>query len=109
MGPPGRTTRIVFKISPAGQESVLYTFGGVCDPTGGVTLDSSGNLYGVTKRCGADGQGVLYKLTPSGTETVLYSFNGKSGITPAAWFWMRQAEHLWDDARWRPRQRRRGL
>ncbi|MGO4884336.1 MAG: choice-of-anchor tandem repeat GloVer-containing protein [Bryobacteraceae bacterium] len=78
----GGYTRIVFKISPAGQESVLYTFGGGCDPTGGVTLDSSGNLYGVTKRCGADGQGVLYKLTPSGTETVLYSFNGKSGIHP---------------------------
>jgi uncharacterized repeat protein (TIGR03803 family) len=37
----------VYKISPSGQETVLYTFTGGADgaiPGGGVVLDSAGNL-----------------------------------------------------------------
>lgn len=41
----------VFKITPAGTESVLYSFKGGSDgafPAGNLILDASGNLYGVT-------------------------------------------------------------
>ena len=62
---------VVFKLSPATgggwTETVLYTFTGGHDggnPYGGVTMDSSGNLYGTTPYGGVDNCGVVYKLTP---------------------------------------------
>jgi len=68
---------VVFKLTPAGAETVLYSFSGGSDggsPRGGVVRDGSGNLYGTTFWGGALGFGVLFKLNPSGTETVLHSF-----------------------------------
>jgi uncharacterized repeat protein (TIGR03803 family) len=64
----------VFKLDPAGTETVLYSFngnnGGGFDPFGGSLLrDSAGNLYGTTLR-------TAYKLDPTGTLTVLHTFNG---------------------------------
>ena len=68
--------------------SVLYSFTNAGDgayPYGGVTVDSTGNLYGTTyqggkvKDCGLfAGCGVVYKLDPSGKLTVLHSFVGNS-------------------------------
>ena len=80
----------VFELTHSGStwtETVLYSFAGGTDgknPYGGVTLDASGNLYGVTvaggsSTCTGDGCGVVYKLTNSGgtfTQSVLYSFRG---------------------------------
>ncbi|HEY3638385.1 MAG TPA: choice-of-anchor tandem repeat GloVer-containing protein, partial [Rhizomicrobium sp.] len=70
----------VFKLTPDGTESLLYSFTGGSDgasPAGGVILDSTGNLYGTTFGGGSSaGYGVAYKLAPDGTETVLYSFQG---------------------------------
>jgi uncharacterized repeat protein (TIGR03803 family) len=68
----------VFKLTPAGVESVLYTFpGGVkgSSPIGALVFDKKGNLYGTTVAGGASG-GIVFKLTPTGTETVLHSFAG---------------------------------
>jgi uncharacterized repeat protein (TIGR03803 family) len=94
---------VIFKLTPGDggprTESVLYTFNGGTDGgfpySAGLTFDSSGNLYGVTKfggdlsvNCqGGPGCGVVYQLapTPSGhwTETVLHSFTGgKDGGSP---------------------------
>jgi len=79
----------VFKITPGGSESLLYSFaGGPTDgahPQGGLVQASDGSLYGVTALGGASGNGVVYKITPSGTETVLYSFAGGTtdGANPA--------------------------
>jgi uncharacterized repeat protein (TIGR03803 family) len=76
-GPQG--AGVVYKVDPAGQETVLYSFTGGVDggvPYGGVIRDSTGNLYGTTALGGAAGQGVVYKLDPSGNETVLHSFTG---------------------------------
>ncbi|HEV2301192.1 MAG TPA: choice-of-anchor tandem repeat GloVer-containing protein [Stellaceae bacterium] len=47
-------------------ERVLYKFsgcGGNCEP-GGLVIDASGNLYGVTAVGGATGGGTVFKLTP---------------------------------------------
>jgi uncharacterized repeat protein (TIGR03803 family) len=70
---------VVFKLNPAGQETVLYNFRGGADghsPVAGVILDSAGNLYGTTSAGGAANAGVVYMVNPAGQETVLYSFTG---------------------------------
>jgi len=84
----------VFKLTKSGSswtESVLYSFGGLPDgnsPTGGVTIDAVGNLYGTTYYGGANNRGAVFELSPSGggyTEAVLYSFaGGVEGEYPVA-------------------------
>ncbi|MFY9676024.1 MAG: choice-of-anchor tandem repeat GloVer-containing protein, partial [Terriglobales bacterium] len=77
---------VVFELSAAGTESVLYSFTGGTDggrPYAGVVEDKHGNFYGTTLQGGAFGLGTVYKVTASGTETVLHSFAGGSdGATP---------------------------
>jgi uncharacterized repeat protein (TIGR03803 family) len=55
---------VVHMLSPAGRETVLYTFkGGSTDganPGANVVLDQAGNLYGVTLRGGTHNQGVVF-------------------------------------------------
>lgn len=71
----------VFKITPAGSESVLYAFVGGQDgrqPSSRLIADKHNNLYGTTLYGGAKNQGTAFKLAPNGTETVLYSFVGKT-------------------------------
>jgi uncharacterized repeat protein (TIGR03803 family) len=85
----------VFKLDPAGTETVLYSFTGGADgkfPSGKLLLDAAGNLYGTTSEGGivncdnlTDGCGVVFKVAPTGTETLLYNFNGGSdGAEPHA-------------------------
>jgi uncharacterized repeat protein (TIGR03803 family) len=74
----------VFQLTPSGVLGTLHTFAGGNDglnPYGGVTLDSSGDIYGTTLHgggtgCGGQGCGIIYKVTYSGSETILYSFTG---------------------------------
>jgi len=97
----GTTTRggahdsgTVFKLTPAGVETVLYAFAGGSDgfyPIGTLLRDSSGNLYGTATNGGLDcdstgfGCGIVFKLTPEGKEKVLYRFEGGDhGANPAA-------------------------
>ena len=71
----------VFKLTPSGQETVLYSFGQGTDgaiPIAGVTLDGTGNLYGTTSVGGAYGKGTVFQLTPSNpmwTENILHHFS----------------------------------
>jgi uncharacterized repeat protein (TIGR03803 family) len=67
----------VFKLSPKGKETTLYTFkGGYYDgayPTGTLTSDKQGNLYGTTQWGGSahngySGDGVVFKLTPGSND-----------------------------------------
>lgn len=79
----------VFKVTPAGTETVLYSFGAGSDgqhPYAGVIQGSDGNFYGTTYQGGTSGLGTVYKITPSGTETVLHSFAGgnSDGASPEA-------------------------
>ncbi|MEO8657542.1 MAG: choice-of-anchor tandem repeat GloVer-containing protein [Bryobacteraceae bacterium] len=70
---------VVFKLDSAGNQTVLYSFTGVTDgrfPIDGVTLDASGNIYGITSGGGTYEHGVVYKLDTTGRLTVLYTFTG---------------------------------
>jgi uncharacterized repeat protein (TIGR03803 family) len=70
---------VVFKVTPAGKEIVLYSFTGGADgaaPQRGLQLDAKGNLYGTTPSGGAYGFGTVFKVDQNGNETVLYSFTG---------------------------------
>jgi uncharacterized repeat protein (TIGR03803 family) len=70
---------VVFKVDPAGHETVLYSFKGGADGNSpnSLILDSAGNLYGTTTNGGgASSAGVVFKLDTTGHETVLYSFTG---------------------------------
>ncbi len=67
---------VVFKLDPAGNETVLYSFSGRADagdPAAGIIRDSAGNLYG-----SAAGHhsvlGALYKLDTAGHTSILYTF-----------------------------------
>ena len=74
----------VFKITPAGAETVLYSFKGPeagatnadgAAPTGNLTQGSDGNLYGMTEFGGPNGTGEIFKIATDGTNyTVLHSF-----------------------------------
>ena len=79
----------VFKLSPSGAETLLYTFGSQSGdgsyPFAGLVLDETGNLYGTTLSGGANGGGTVFKLAPTGTETVLYSFGSRSGDASNPW------------------------
>ena len=76
----------VFKLTPSGSESILYSFGSSATdaftPTAAVVRDGAGNLYGTTLSGGMYGLGTVYKVPKTGLETVLYSFaDGNSGGT----------------------------
>jgi len=73
---------------PAVAEQVLYKFcslGGCTDgsnPSTGLIMDGSGNLYGTTEFGGSHSAGTVFKLAPTMTgwvETVLYSFCALGG------------------------------
>ena len=56
---------VIFKVSPAGQETVLYTFTGGNDgaePSGQLVLDKKDNVYGVTASGGSSGAGVAFRV-----------------------------------------------
>jgi uncharacterized repeat protein (TIGR03803 family) len=79
----------VFKVTPSGKETVLYSFGSHSGdgtfPYAGLVMDTKGNLYGTTTAGGANGVGTVFKLTPAGTETILHSFSQSGdGYSPIA-------------------------
>ena len=79
----------VYQVTPAGTETVLYSFGSIAndgsEPLARLVQASDGNFYGTTSAGGANGAGTVFKITPAGVETVLYSFGGASdGTAPEA-------------------------
>src|ERR1022692_1878683 len=75
----------VFKITPSGTLTMLYSF---CrtdgsTPWAGLVQATSGYLYGTTEIGGANGAGTVFRIAPSGGSTfkTLYSFCAQSGCT----------------------------
>jgi uncharacterized repeat protein (TIGR03803 family) len=88
----------VFKITPTGVLTILYTFsnpgmvGGFSPPYGpasALVQGSDGNFYGTTlyggnQQCGVQQPGycgTVFKITPSGTLTTLYNFCSQTNCT----------------------------
>jgi len=83
----GSTNRgSVFRISPGGVFSNLYTFSGPdgSNPATGLVLGGDGNFYGSTGGGGTDDFGTVFMITPSGTLTTLHRFIGTDGFNPTA-------------------------
>lgn len=85
-GPMGGT---VFKITPSGVLTTLYTFCSQVNcadgngPYGGMVQGTDGNFYGTTI-LGGIGGGTVFKITPTGTLTTLHGFEGPDGSAPVA-------------------------
>lgn len=77
---------VVYKLDSAGEQSVLYTFTGPADgtrPSGQLTGDAAGNLYGTTSLGGVFNAGTVYELDATGEEKVLHTFTGGTdGMDP---------------------------
>src|SRR5580658_3905800 len=85
----------VFKITPSGTLTTLYSFCSQTNctdgynPEGGLVQATNGDFYGTTSQGGAYltegyGYGTVFKITPSGTLTTLHSFDEADGNFPTA-------------------------
>ena len=78
----------VFRISPSGSLTNLWSFTGGTDgavPMAGLVQGSDGNFYGTTAYGGANGNGNVFRMSPSGGLTNLWSFTGgNDGAYPQA-------------------------
>ena len=88
----------VFKMTPSGAVTTIYTFsskyGGAngavansdgANPNSGLVIGGNGLLYGTTSSGGTSGEGTVFSLTTAGALTTLYNFNGGStGSYPKA-------------------------
>jgi uncharacterized repeat protein (TIGR03803 family) len=86
----------LFKLDPAGKETILYRFTGGKDGAypewGSLARDRVGNLYGTAfsgglsaNNCITLGCGVVFRLSQAGKLTVLHSFTGGvNGVGPYA-------------------------
>jgi len=75
----------VYKMTPAGAVTVIYTFDGVT-PHGryprGLVLGTDGNFYGTARGGGTNNSGIIFRITPAGVLTPLHSFAGPDGQFP---------------------------
>ena len=82
----------VFKITPGGILTTLYTFcpqAGCRDgvyPHGNLAQGKDGAFYGTTLLGGDETCkcGTIFKMTPNGTLTILHTFMGADGVSPSA-------------------------
>jgi uncharacterized repeat protein (TIGR03803 family) len=71
---------IVFKMTPQGTVTTLYSFCAQTDcrdgkfPDAGLIQASNGNFYGTTLEGGCGGCGTVFEITPAGKFTSLYAF-----------------------------------
>jgi uncharacterized repeat protein (TIGR03803 family) len=80
-------TGTVFRISPSGSETNLYSFAGSPGdgalPLAGLVQGSDSNFYGTTYFGGTKNLGTVFRISLSGTYTSLYSFVGSpDGANP---------------------------
>lgn len=102
----------VFELVPGSgswSEAILHNFefkDGV-NPSGSLTFDAHGDLYGITayggrETCGYEqsGCGVVFRLARKSfwAETTLHKFHGNDGTTPTGWLVFDKAGHLYGTA-----------
>lgn len=80
----------VFRITPGGSESLVYSFGsqpGDGSNPSSLMIGSDGNFYGTTTTGGTNNIGAVFRISPGGSETVLYSFGSQpnDGNEPLGW------------------------
>jgi uncharacterized repeat protein (TIGR03803 family) len=78
----------VYKLAPNGHIAILHAFSHADGsfPTGRLTMDAAGNLYGTTMTGGGEPDaGTVFKIASDGTFSVLYVFQGEDdGVQPAS-------------------------
>ena len=86
----------VYKVTPKGDETVIYSFNGGSDgayPAAPLIVGQDGSLYGTTEYGGGgpctfsqgNGCGTVFKITLQGTESIVYAFEGgNDGVIPTA-------------------------
>jgi uncharacterized repeat protein (TIGR03803 family) len=78
----------VFKLTPGGTITNLYSFTGGLDgdyPTAGLIQGADGNFYGTTYYGGTYDNGTVFRIAANGALTNLYSFTGgNDGMNPWA-------------------------
>ena len=75
----GNSDGTVFRVTPAGSLTTLYSFAGTPDganPFAGLVTGTDGDFYGTTETSGAGGAGTLFRITPGGSLTTLHAFTG---------------------------------
>jgi len=75
-GSSGKGT--IFKVTPAGALTSVYSFTGGSDGggAGALVIASDGNFYGTTQYGGVNNHGTVFRLTVPGALTTLHSFTG---------------------------------
>ncbi len=76
---------VVFKLDPAGNETVLLTFNYAngANPYSPVIMNSAGNLFGTTYNGGTYAHGTVFELDTSGTEKLLNALDTRvEGLNP---------------------------
>lgn len=76
----------VFRVSPAGVQTILHSFSGPdgARPMGGLVEVSDGVFYGTTSYGGGLGQGSIFRIRSDGTFASLWTFSGADGGLPYA-------------------------
>jgi uncharacterized repeat protein (TIGR03803 family) len=85
---------VVFKVTPAGKETVLYRFTGQADGAFPQDLisDQAGNIYGATGGSYKQGNaGTIFKMETTGKLTTLYTFPGGATGSSPRWRLIREA------------------
>jgi uncharacterized repeat protein (TIGR03803 family) len=80
-------TGTVYRVSPSGSLTTLWSFTGGSDGANpwGLVQGSDGNFYGTTPSVGVGRSGTVYRISPNGSFTNLWSFtNGGDGSNPQA-------------------------
>jgi len=84
-GGSGNNGGTVFKITPSGTLTTLYTFCAETScadgqhPEAGLVQAANEDFYGTTSEGGANNGGTVFEITSTGTLTTLYSFCAQSG------------------------------
>ncbi|HXB02541.1 MAG TPA: choice-of-anchor tandem repeat GloVer-containing protein [Opitutaceae bacterium] len=83
-GVTGNSNGTIFKITPAGVLTTLYSFSGTDGalPQGNLLQGTDGNFYGITSGGGSSSDGTVFKMTPTGSLTTLVTFTGPNGAFP---------------------------